>query len=113
MDTYLNVLYEIVTRGLNTNSYKFALLRALARQASDTDTERPVITKKTLAALFLEYYWALEITYRLRPGTDPDKDPVVMVLIRERVKNDIIKSGENSAISNTGRSMNTASSLMR
>ena len=33
MDHYITALHEIVTRGLNTNSYKFALWRALASLA--------------------------------------------------------------------------------
>ena len=39
MDPYIAVLHEIVTRGLNTNSYKFALWRALASLAPTTDKE--------------------------------------------------------------------------
>ena len=93
MHSYLTTLYEIVTRGLNTNSYKFALWRALARLASDTDPKRPVISKDTLATLFLEYYWDLEISYHLRQGTDPDKDPA-----------------KNSEILKAGCEGNTASS---
>ena len=31
MDRYVSALYEIVTKGRNTNSYKFALWRALAK----------------------------------------------------------------------------------
>jgi len=34
MDRHVSTLHEIVTRGLNTNSYKFALWRALANLAS-------------------------------------------------------------------------------
>ena len=37
MDHYIAALYAIVTKGLNTNSYKFALWRALANLAPDTD----------------------------------------------------------------------------
>jgi hypothetical protein len=94
MDSYLTTLYEIVTRGRNTNSYKFALWRALARLASDTDAKRPVITKQALSPLFLEYYWHLEITYHIRQGIDPDKDPIVMVLIRQLANSGIIRPGE-------------------
>jgi hypothetical protein len=57
MDEHVASLYEIVTRGLNTNSYKFALWRALAKLAPNTDERRPTISKHDLAPLFLQYYW--------------------------------------------------------
>jgi hypothetical protein len=64
MDKYVPVLYEIVTRGLNTNSYKFAVWRALARLAPATDERSPKIFKRDLSPIFLEYYclWKLNIT---------------------------------------------------
>ena len=79
MDRYIAVLYEIVTRGRNTNSYKFALWRALANLAPSTDERSPKISKHDLSPLFLEYYWPLEVKYHIRQGIDPDKDPIVMV----------------------------------
>jgi hypothetical protein len=90
MDHYITALYEIVTRGLNTNSYKFALWRALASLAPT----HPTVSKHDLAPLFLKYYWPLEVQYHVRQGIDPDKDPIVMVLIRKLVKEGIISSGE-------------------
>src|SRR5262245_39452501 len=79
MDRYTAVLYEIVTRGLNTNSYKFALWRALASLAPGTNERSPKISKRDLAPLFVKYYWPLEVKYHIRQGIDPDKDPIVMV----------------------------------
>jgi hypothetical protein len=61
MDRYLSALHEIVTRGRNTNSYKFALWRALASLATSTDVRNPKISKHVLSLLFLEYYWPLEV----------------------------------------------------
>ena len=90
MDHYITALHQIVTRGLNTNSYKFALWRALASLAPT----HPVISKHDLAPLFLKYYWPLEVQYHVRQGIDPDKDPIVMVLIRKLVEEGIISSGE-------------------
>lgn len=94
MDQYVSVLYEIVTRGLNTNSYKFALWRALARFAPATDERSPTIFKRDLSPLFLEYYWPLEVKYHIRQGIDPDKDPVVMKLIRQLAYTGAIVQGE-------------------
>ncbi len=94
MDQYVSVLYEIVTRGLNTNSYKFALWRALARLAPATDERSPTIFKRDLSPLFLEYYWPLEVKYHIRQGIDPDKDPVVMKLIRQLAYTGTIMQGE-------------------
>lgn len=94
MDRYVSVLYEIVTRGFNTNSYKFALWRALARLATAKDDQNTTISKRVLASIFLEYYWPLEVKYHLRQGTDPDKDPIVMVLVRRLMKQGKINQGE-------------------
>ena len=94
MDQYVSVLYQIVSKGLNTNSYKFAFWRTLARLAPDADPRSPKISKQDLAALFVEFYWPLEIKYHLRQGIDPDKDPVVMTRIRELLKAGKITEGE-------------------
>jgi hypothetical protein len=77
MDRYVGVLYEIVTRGFNTNSYKFALWRALASLAPSTDEENP------------------EVKYHIRQGIDPDKDPIVMKLVRQLVNAGMITQAEN------------------
>jgi hypothetical protein len=92
MDQYVSVLYEIVTRGLNANSYKFALWRALARLAPATEERSPKIFKRDLSPLFLEYYWPLEVKYHIRQGID--KDPIVMKLIRQLVYTGTIMEGE-------------------
>jgi 5-methylcytosine-specific restriction endonuclease McrA len=89
-DRYISTLHEIVTRGRNTNSYKFALWRALATLAPS----RSEICKSDLSPLFLKYYWPLEVKYHLRQGIDPDKDPVVMKRIRQLVNAGTIKQGE-------------------
>ena len=94
MDRYISVLYEIVTRGRNTNSYKFALWRALARLAPATDERSPKISKHDLSVLFVEYYWPLEVKYHIRQGIDPDKDPIVMKLIRQLLEAGKIIQGE-------------------
>lgn len=94
MDQYVSVLHEIVTRGLTTNSYKFALWRALARLAPTTDKSSPKIFKRDLSLLFLEYYWPLEVKYHIRQDIDPDKDPIVMRLIRQSVYAGMIMEGE-------------------
>jgi HNH endonuclease len=90
MDSYVSTLHEIVTRGLNTNSYKFALWRALANLAS----RRMEISKADLSPLFLGYYWPLEVKYHLRQSTDPDRDPVIMKRIRQLMKAGTIAQGE-------------------
>src|SRR6516165_3367914 len=95
MDHYIAALYAIVTKGLNANSYKFALWRALASLASGTDKKRPTISKQQLAPLFLSYYWPLEVKYHIRQGIDPDKDPVVMKRIRELMDAGFIRHGDS------------------
>ena len=94
MDQHIATLYEIVAKGLNTNSYKFALWRALAILAPTTNEQGPHISKQDLAPLFLRYYWPLEVKYHIRQGIDPDKDPIVMKLIRHLVETGAIDQGE-------------------
>jgi len=97
MDRYINTLYQIVAAGQKTNSYKFALWRALARLTPTTDEAKPDISKHDLAPLFLEYYWPLEVKYHIRQGIDPDKDPVVMKRIRELMNAGFIRHGDSLA----------------
>ena len=95
MDPYTTALYKIVAVGQKTNSYKFALWRALASLAPSTDKRSPKISKDNLAPLFLEYYWPLELKYHIRQSIDPARDPIVMVRIRQLLKDGIIKQGES------------------
>jgi hypothetical protein len=65
MDDYITVLYEIITKGLNANSYKFALWRALANLAPTTNETNPKISKQDLAhcppsALMRQIGWVEE-----------------------------------------------------
>lgn len=94
MDRYISTLYEIVTRGLNANSYKFALWQALANLAPSTDKANPEISKQDLSPQFLGYYWPLEVKYHIRQSTDPARDPVVMGLVRQLVSAGVISQGE-------------------
>ncbi len=95
MDQYINVLYQIVSAGQKTNSYKFALWRALAKLAPATNGGKAIISKHDLSPLFLEYYWPLEAKYHIRQGIDPKKDPIVMVQIRELMKKGTVNHGES------------------
>jgi hypothetical protein len=95
MDRYIGTLYQIVAAGQKTNSYKFALWRALTRLASSTSEAKPEISKHDLAPIFLEYYWPLEVKYHIRQGIDPDKDPIVMTRARELMEDGDISHGES------------------
>jgi hypothetical protein len=90
MRSPLNAFFRIIEVGRNTNSYKFALARALVRMG----TSHPFITKSDLAPLFVEYYWPLEVIYHVRQGIDPQKDPVVMRLIRDLVRSGQVTEGQ-------------------
>ena len=93
MAPYIAVLYQIVAAGQKTNSYKFALWRALAQLAPGSE-ESSQISKRDLSPLFLEYYWPLEAKYHIRQGIDPDKDPIVMKRIRQLMEAGTITHGE-------------------
>jgi len=95
MDPYISALYEIVSKGSNTNSYKFALWRALASLAPSTNVNNPNVSKRDLSPLFVKYYWPLEVKYHIRQGIDPTKDPIVMTAIRRLLAKGKINSGES------------------
>jgi len=45
-------------------------------------TANDFVTCLWLAQRFVEYYWPLTLTYRVRQATDPTRDPVIMRFIR-------------------------------
>jgi 5-methylcytosine-specific restriction endonuclease McrA len=79
----LHTVVRVLDRGLNTSSYKFALLRALADIAVESASDTVAYT--TLAESFITYYWPLTVVARVRQSVDPAKDPVIMGLIRREV----------------------------
>ena len=81
---FLDSVLAILRHGLNTNSYKFALLRALAEYGRH-GTAGDVVPLTTLAQSFIRYYWPLAVTFRVRQATDPRRDPVIMRLLREEM----------------------------
>jgi hypothetical protein len=82
---YLKNIVRILEYGLNTNSYKFALLRSLAEIGRETpQIDRVPYT--SLAEKFLKYYWPLTILFRIRQATDPTRDPIIMKFIRREAE---------------------------
>jgi 5-methylcytosine-specific restriction endonuclease McrA len=78
---YLSTVLQVLDRGLKTNSYKFALLRALADHGTQ-DRPAGTVTFDWVAERFISYYWPLTVTFRVRQATDPTRDPVIMKFIR-------------------------------
>lgn len=76
---------RILERGQFTNSYKFALLRALAAYGKEPGTGEVIVETEWLAEQFISYYWQLAVRFNVRQATVPDKDPVVMKYIRAMV----------------------------
>lgn len=83
IEPLLETISRIIRTGQNSNSYKFALLRALAHIASRETTNPRNISRERLAECFIVFYWDLTLKYHVRQGTNPDKDPRVMRLIRD------------------------------
>jgi hypothetical protein len=80
---YLQTVVRILDRGLKSNSYKFALLRALADAGQNLKTN--IIGFDWLGERFIEYYWPLSVNFRVRQATDPTRDPIIMRFIRREV----------------------------
>ena len=83
IEPLLETISRIIRTGQNSNSYKFALLRALAHIASRETTNPRNISRERLAECFIVFYWDPTLKYHVRQGTNPDKDPRVMRLIRD------------------------------
>ena len=66
----------------------------MANLAANMDVRTPKISKLDLAPLFVRYYWPLEVKHHIRQGIDPDKDPIVMVLVRQLLEAGAIIPGE-------------------
>src|SRR5258708_7827598 len=94
---HLNALYQIIKVGRNTNSYKFALARALVRLAPDTNPKYPVFAKAALARLFVEYYCPFEVPSHISQGIDPNKNPIVMRWVRDLIRRGDASAGETLA----------------
>jgi hypothetical protein len=83
IEPLLETISRIIRTGQNSNSYKFALLRALPHIAS-VETKNPeTISRECLVGCFIAFYWDLTLKYHVRQATNPDKDPRVMRLIRD------------------------------
>jgi 5-methylcytosine-specific restriction endonuclease McrA len=80
---FLTNVQRILQYGLTTNSYKYALLRALAAFGKGQGGEN-TIPFTWLAEQFLAYYWPF-VTLRIRQATDQARDPVIMRFIRDVV----------------------------
>jgi len=80
--SYINSAAQIMERGRNNNSYKFALLRSLAAYHLEPGNGAAIIKKHWLAEKFVNFFWPITIHFQLRQATVPDKDPVVMKYLR-------------------------------
>jgi len=81
-ESYWLLINRVLTKGRMSNSYKPALLRALADYGASNRNELTV-SWGWLAEQFVRYYWPLAVRYRVRQATDPLKEPVVVRLIKE------------------------------
>lgn len=81
-DPYWELVNRVLVQGRMVNSYKPALLRALADYGS-LNRKDLTVSCEWLAERFVCYYWPLAIRYRVRQATDPMKEPVVVRLVKE------------------------------
>ena len=94
---YLKNVVRILKYGLNTNSYKFALLRSLAEIGREA-TQKKRVPCQSVAGTFLNYYWPLTVLFRIRQATDPARDPVIMKFIRREAEE--LKLSPNYSLEN-------------
>jgi len=82
---YKNLFIHIVSKGVKSNTYKFALAKFLLdyskkQENINTDCE---ISYQEIALSFLEYYWFQECKYKLKQDFNKDKNPVVIKIIQK------------------------------
>src|SRR6266699_6818681 len=87
----------ILSRKPTPNTYKFAVIRALADgmlgcRFSPSDPilsgDCPgVASFEQVATRVVRYYWPIVVAYRLRQSVDPAEEPNVMQLIRDETVN--------------------------
>ena len=85
---------RILSRKPTPNTYKFAVIRALAdcmgwRRFSGSDpivrgVSPEVLRFEQIASKIVHYYWPI-VTYRLRQSIDPADEPNVMQLLRDEI----------------------------
>lgn len=80
---FLSTIVQIVERGRNSNSYKFALLRALAERGSSA--QGVTVPHRWIAERFLHFYWPLTVRFKVRQASDTNRDPVIVRLVRGAV----------------------------
>ena len=109
--TFFGTVRDVLALGLNTNSYKFALLRALTHwgKAGHRDD---LVPREWLAERFLEFYWPLANRFRIRQSTDPTKEPVAWKLSRQEAERYGL-SPRTSAAEYKGRFGREASALVQ
>jgi len=81
-EEFFGTVERVLSLGLNTNSYKFALLRALARWGRGSH-QGSLISRQWLAERFLEFYWPLANQFRIRQSTNTTREPVAWKWCRE------------------------------
>lgn len=75
----------ILSKGRKDNTYKFALARAILDHCAESRGGAPVleIPYEYLADKFLSYYWYQECKFRIKQDFHPDRDPMVLHIIRD------------------------------
>jgi hypothetical protein len=92
-EAYMRSVVTILTRKPTPNTYKFAVIRALAdgvlgRRFSGNDpivsgVKSEVVSFEQIAKRIVGYYWHIVTDFRLRQSIDPVDEPNVMQLIRD------------------------------
>lgn len=86
---FLRAITHILEHGHASNTYKFALLRAFGRYGASSRQDSTLdedVSYDYLADRFIEFYWRLELEFRLRQDRYWEQHPAVMTAIAEARK---------------------------
>jgi hypothetical protein len=89
MNNFLDDFKEIIRNCDYDNTYKMAWAKALVEIAIESDeTSNSVsISLKEISAKFIKYYWNQTIFFNLIQGSNIQKPPMVVSLIKELIEN--------------------------
>ena len=74
--------FTMIVRGRKDSTYKFALARAMLDHCSTAGAGN-IISYRSLAKMFLRYYWHQVCVLKIRQNFHPDKEPKVVTVINE------------------------------
>lgn len=88
MSSELSLFKRIIKESNYDNTYKMAWARSLVELSCELElnTDSVVITLEQIAEKYIKYYWNQTIFFNLMQGSNPNKPPVIVTLVKELIE---------------------------